>query len=136
MVCRSHLHCPRQFLDWNFRKQRILQELDGYNADIMCLQEVERDVFFKEMEPMYAANGFEGLYCRKAPVIPQGFEEGVATFFRTSIFERIASQSDRFTNQFQKAGTGIVCISSSVLSSLCKLIHVQLICMKVKRVQQ
>lgn len=118
MVYRSHLHCPRPFLEWNFRKMRILRELDEYNADVICLQEVERDVFFKEMEPMYAANGYEGLYCRKAPVIPQGFEEGVATFFRTSMFERIASHSDRFSNQFQKAGTGTVIVNSSLLSSL------------------
>ena len=35
-----HSYCPAQWLEWRYRLPRILQELDGYDADVICLQEV------------------------------------------------------------------------------------------------
>ena len=32
-------------LSWNYRKQNILKEIVGHNADILCLQEVQSDHF-------------------------------------------------------------------------------------------
>lgn len=35
-----HDYCPPQFLEWGYRKGLLLQELAGFGADILCLQEV------------------------------------------------------------------------------------------------
>lgn len=35
-----HSYCPPQFLDWQHCKQQLLQELVGFGADLLCLQEV------------------------------------------------------------------------------------------------
>ncbi|GMH36394.1 hypothetical protein BSKO_04262 [Bryopsis sp. KO-2023] len=102
----ENLHCPREVLLWESRSPRILAELESYDADIVCLQEVEKNAFEEVFEPKFLSNGYEGLYCSKSPLVPQGFEEGVALFYRTSMFDRIASQSDLFSSNFSKAGTG------------------------------
>ena len=36
------------FLNWEYRKKIILEELNELNADIICLQEFERDQSFIE----------------------------------------------------------------------------------------
>lgn len=106
MAGRANLHCPRQFLEWENRKKRILEELDSYSADIICLQEVENHVFLNDLEEQYLAKGYEGLFCEKKPIFQQDFQEGLALFYNTSLFTRVASQSARFSEEFQKAGTG------------------------------
>lgn len=44
-------HCPAQFLTMDYRKHLLLKELIGYNADLICLQEVDSSVFDKHLEP-------------------------------------------------------------------------------------
>ena len=35
-----HDYCPTRWLEWGYRLPRILDELDSYDADVICLQEV------------------------------------------------------------------------------------------------
>ncbi len=35
-----HAYCPPQFLDWQYRRERIQAELERYDSDIIFLQEV------------------------------------------------------------------------------------------------
>ena len=35
-----HSYCDSRWLQWRHRLPLILAELDGYNADVICLQEV------------------------------------------------------------------------------------------------
>ena len=41
-VSGFHSYCPARWLEWSYRLPRILKELDDYDADVMCLQEVGR----------------------------------------------------------------------------------------------
>lgn len=34
-----HSYCPARWLEWGHRLPLILRELDGYDADVICLQE-------------------------------------------------------------------------------------------------
>lgn len=35
-----HSYCPLEHLQWSSRLPRLIQELETYSADIICLQEV------------------------------------------------------------------------------------------------
>ena len=54
----------------------------GYNADIICLQEVDKKVFEYDLKPILGKSGFVGLLRMKTGEVA----EGSATFFRQSKF--------------------------------------------------
>ena len=67
-------------LDAHYRLQLILEEVAGFNADVLCLQEVDRSAFHEELLPALAELGFDGKYLNKAGTV----KEGEALFFRSS----------------------------------------------------
>lgn len=72
-------HCLPHALEDSFRQQLIVKELKGYNADILCLQEVGPQVYINYLQPALRAAGYKGLF---APRINNS-EEGLATFYRS-----------------------------------------------------
>ncbi|XP_017638405.1 carbon catabolite repressor protein 4 homolog 5 [Gossypium arboreum] len=54
-----YLNVPRKFLKWDRRKDLICKEVNHYNADILCFQEVDR---FKDLDNLLHENGFKGVY--------------------------------------------------------------------------
>ncbi|XP_044750535.1 2',5'-phosphodiesterase 12-like [Coccinella septempunctata] len=68
-------YCPDEFMVMNYRKQLILREILGYNADIVCLQEIDlfeyQEFFQQELEnegylTKFYRKGFylgDGLMC-------------------------------------------------------------------------
>lgn len=55
----------------------------GYNADLICLQEVDRKVFVNDIQPFFEMLGFQSLHRSKAGEV----NEGMATCFRLSKFK-------------------------------------------------
>ncbi|KAG8504436.1 Protein angel-2 [Galemys pyrenaicus] len=51
----SHLyrHCRRPVLHWSFRFPNILKEIKHFDADVLCLQEVQEDHYGTEIRPSY-----------------------------------------------------------------------------------
>lgn len=84
-------YCPPYALSIDYRKQLILKELAGYNADLICLQEVDKKVFENDLLPALSLLGFDGVLRTKAGQVP----EGCATFFRKSKFKMV-DQHDIF----------------------------------------
>jgi len=56
-----YLDVPSPYLNWDYRRKLICEELIGYDADIICLQEVDR--YFDLLKVMQKA-GYEGSYKR------------------------------------------------------------------------
>lgn len=54
----------------------IMDEVSGYNADIICLQECEKSVFDKNLVPRFGLDGLEGRLALKDKA-----KEGVAIFY-------------------------------------------------------
>lgn len=84
-------YCPQWALNWDYRKQSILEELKAYSADIIALQEVEteqyHDYFLRELQQ----EGYEGIFAPKSRSKTMcDFEkkhvDGCAIFYRTSKF--------------------------------------------------
>lgn len=85
-------YCPAYALSINYRKQLLLDEIIGYNADIICLQEVDRKLFINDLEPILSLEGFSGVLKLKAGLAP----EGTATFFRQSKFRFDFSRLNKY----------------------------------------
>lgn len=79
-------YCAPYALELDYRQNLIQKELTGYNADLICLQEVDRAVFSDSLVPALEAFGLEGVFRIKQ-------HEGLATFYRKSKF-RLLSQHD------------------------------------------
>ncbi|GMI99530.1 catabolite repressor 4e [Hibiscus trionum] len=54
-----YLNVPQKFLEWDRRKDLICKEVNHYNADILCFQEVDR---FKDLDNLLHKDGFKGVY--------------------------------------------------------------------------
>ena len=93
-------------LEWSSRRTRILSEIVRLDADILCLQEVEREIYEEDLEPWFLENGYEGVYFCKRPQVDEGFEEGVALMYKTSSFVRVSSVCAPFRDYLEIAGQG------------------------------
>lgn len=81
-------HCPPYALEYDYRRQLLLKEISGYNADVVCLQEVDKKEFSATYQPFFKhVRGMSGVFNTK------GYQtaEGLAIFFRDDKFELIQS---------------------------------------------
>uniref|UniRef100_A0A3P8RLV3 2',5'-phosphodiesterase 12 n=1 Tax=Amphiprion percula TaxID=161767 RepID=A0A3P8RLV3_AMPPE len=81
-------YCAPYALQLDYRQNLIKKELAGYNADIICLQEVDKGVFVDSLVPALDAFGLDGVFR-----IKEKQHEGLATFYRRSKF-RLLSRHD------------------------------------------
>jgi CCR4-NOT transcription complex subunit 6 len=76
-------------LAWEFRRDLLLNEIRGHDADIVCLQEVDQGSYHGFFREQLAYNDYKGVYWPKGRA--QGMHEeeakvvdGCATFFKGS----------------------------------------------------
>ncbi|XP_037937184.1 2',5'-phosphodiesterase 12-like [Teleopsis dalmanni] len=77
-------YCPPYALKIEYRKQLFLKEILGYNADIICLQEVDTKIFDLDLKPILELpeHNYDGIMAEKG-----SSGEGVATFYRNDRYE-------------------------------------------------
>ncbi|XP_068620853.1 2',5'-phosphodiesterase 12 [Battus philenor] len=80
-----HPYCPPYALKIDYRKQLILKELQGYNADIYCLQEVDSKIFHGNLLQCLEMEGLQGTFYKKGKSV----SEGLACFYRKSRFKML-----------------------------------------------
>ncbi|XP_068197005.1 2',5'-phosphodiesterase 12 [Antennarius striatus] len=78
-------YCAPYALELDYRQNLIKKELAGYNADIICLQEVDKSVFRDSLTPAMDSFGLDGVFRLK-----EKQHEGLATFYRRSKFELLS----------------------------------------------
>ncbi|KAG2470443.1 PDE12 phosphodiesterase, partial [Polypterus senegalus] len=86
-------YCAPYALDIDYRQSLIKKELSGYNADIICLQEVDKSVFADSLVPALDAYGMEGLF-----KVKDKQHEGLATFYRRSRFKLLAQHDVKLSD--------------------------------------
>eukprot|EP00933_Yihiella_yeosuensis_P050372 TRINITY_DN48170_c0_g1_i1.p1 TRINITY_DN48170_c0_g1~~TRINITY_DN48170_c0_g1_i1.p1 ORF type:complete len:605 (-),score=75.87 TRINITY_DN48170_c0_g1_i1:443-2194(-) len=87
--------------DIGYRRQRLLQELKGYHADIYCLQEVDRDSMYHDyFHPHLSHEGYDGIYLNKSSTTPLGN----AIFWRQGRLQLIEQRDLDLTTMAQKSG--------------------------------
>lgn len=100
-------YCDTEYLRRTRRMPVILHELLAYQADIICLQEVDVIIFDQLFSPSLEAHGYQGFYRKKL-----GSSEGIAMFWSLSTFER-SSPEDMLSFPIQRlfpASKGMVCL--------------------------
>lgn len=78
-------YCAPYALELDYRQNLIKKELSGYNADIICLQEVDKGVFSDSLAPALDAFGMDGVF-----KVKEKQHEGLATFYRRSKFKLLS----------------------------------------------
>uniref|UniRef100_A0ABM5FLG2 Protein angel homolog 2 n=1 Tax=Pogona vitticeps TaxID=103695 RepID=A0ABM5FLG2_9SAUR len=90
----SHLykHCQHHILAWKYRFPNILADIKRFDADILCLQEVQEDQYGIEIKPSLEALGYHCEYKMRTGRKP----DGCATCFKTSKFNLLSSNPVEF----------------------------------------
>lgn len=73
-------HCDPGVLPWDFRLPNLLREIEQYDADVLCLQEVQQDHYETQMKPALQALGYQCVYKKRTGQKP----EGCAMVFKSS----------------------------------------------------
>ena len=90
--------CPPSALAIDYRKQLLLKEIRGYNADIICLQEVDNKIFDLDLLPVLSEkDDLNGVFNRKGGQV----SEGLACFWRTTKFKKLDSWSFILSDSLQ-----------------------------------
>ncbi|XP_039275612.1 LOW QUALITY PROTEIN: CCR4-NOT transcription complex subunit 6 [Nilaparvata lugens] len=102
-------YCPTWALVWDYRKKAILNEIRHYTADIISLQEVETDQFYKFFLPELKRDGYDGIFSPKSRAKTMSendrkYVDGCAIFYRTAKFTLIKEHLVEF-NQLAMANS-------------------------------
>ena len=65
-------YCDPSALDIDYRQCLIVHELLGYNADVICLQEVDLKTFHRFIQPALKDKGYEGYHQQKSGMVYKG----------------------------------------------------------------
>ncbi|XP_072720440.1 protein angel homolog 1 isoform X3 [Ciconia boyciana] len=60
-----YLHCHPDVLNWNYRLPNLLQEIQHWDPDVLCLQEVQENHYWEQLEPTFKEMGFACFYKRR-----------------------------------------------------------------------
>jgi len=111
-------YCEKWALSWTWRKHLILKELKSMAADIITLQEVQKDAYDDWFRPQLAEAGYEGIFQQKKrePIFHRGkyTAEGCATFYKTTRFKRV----DKHVVDYDKlSATEVRCVMPDAASA-------------------
>nr|XP_023022672.1 2',5'-phosphodiesterase 12 [Leptinotarsa decemlineata] len=106
-----HPYCPPYALEIDYRKQLILKEIIGYNADIICLQEVDRKVYKYDLQTVLEHLGYGSELSLKGGEVA----EGLALFYSKERFRLLEtnrlvlsehiSTDEQFSDIWEKIST-------------------------------
>lgn len=83
LIRRELFPGSEEAIRWSHRSRTLLRELAHYNADVVCLQEVDVKQLDKWWVPRMRDRGYEGRFYRG----PRTKVHGVAIFWKVSMFE-------------------------------------------------
>ncbi|XP_077409553.1 protein angel homolog 2 [Vanacampus margaritifer] len=84
--------CPPAALHWPLRLRNLLAELRHYDADVLCLQEVQEDHFENQIRPALHARGYDCVYKKRTGTKP----DGCAVAFKSSRLSLLSSNPVEF----------------------------------------
>ncbi|TIB81323.1 glucose-repressible alcohol dehydrogenase transcriptional effector [Wallemia mellicola] len=95
-------YTPSWALNWDYRKEILLQEIMGFSADIVCLQEVDIEQYEDFFLNQLSQHDYRGVYSQKSRAKTMSENEkkrvdGCATFFKASKYQLIESEVIEFS---------------------------------------
>lgn len=86
----KHDYCPANLRTWEVRFPKLLTEILGADADVVCLQEVTVSAFRRDFKPALSKHGYKAYL--SADLLPLSRRKGrhfLATFVRVSTFSSV-----------------------------------------------
>ncbi|CAI8594860.1 unnamed protein product [Vicia faba] len=109
---------PRRFLEWGRRKRLILDEINSYNASILCFQEVDH---FDDLDDLFQNNGFKSAYKARTGEA----NDGCAIFWKDKLFSLLHQEDIEFQKFGLRNNVAQLCVlevnNDSPESEACKL---------------
>lgn len=81
-----YTHCPLEVLEWSHRCRLLLEEIQRWVPDILCLQEVQENHFYQQLHPVLTQMGYTCVYKRRTGTKT----DGCATCYRSSFFGELS----------------------------------------------
>ncbi|NWV21591.1 ANGE1 protein, partial [Origma solitaria] len=81
-----YVHCHPDILSWNYRLPNLLQEIQHWDPDVLCLQEVQENHYWEQLEPTFKEMGFACFYKRRTGTKT----DGCAVCYKQSRFQLIS----------------------------------------------
>uniref|UniRef100_A0A8C4R6V0 Angel homolog 1 (Drosophila) n=1 Tax=Eptatretus burgeri TaxID=7764 RepID=A0A8C4R6V0_EPTBU len=91
-----YTHCIPEALCWKDRRKLLLRELSSFDADILCLQEVQEDHFEEDLKLLLQERGYGCVYKRRTGNRP----DGCAICYKTKRMELVASHEMEFVRPY------------------------------------
>lgn len=96
-------YTPSSALSWDYRKTLVLREILEHDADILCLQEVDRESFDEFFRRELSLKGYKGVFWPKSRAKTMSENEaklvdGCATFYRATKYHLLDKQLIDFAN--------------------------------------
>ncbi|CAI0470354.1 unnamed protein product [Linum tenue] len=106
-----YLEVPSAYLNWDYRRRLICEELTGYDCDVICLQEVDRYV---DLLKVMQKAGYEGSYkrCTGDKV------DGCAVFWKADKLRLLEGESIEFKQLGLRDNVAQIFVFESVISSI------------------
>ncbi|XP_032998234.1 protein angel homolog 1 isoform X4 [Lacerta agilis] len=60
-----YMHCHPDIMNWSYRFTNLLQEIQHWDPEILCLQEVQENHYWEQLEPTLTMMGFACIYKRR-----------------------------------------------------------------------
>ncbi|KFA69208.1 hypothetical protein S40285_00057 [Stachybotrys chlorohalonatus IBT 40285] len=98
---QTYGYTPRRALDWEYRKECVLEELRIRDADFLALQEVSTDAFKEDLSPDLAQMDYKGVHWPKSRAKTMSERDaqtvdGCAVFYKQSKFILLDKQLIEF----------------------------------------
>lgn len=95
-------YTPSWALSWDYRKERILTEITSYDADFLCLQEVDVTQYEDYFMQHLANQGYEGIHWPKSRARTMSESQrravdGCAIFFKSYKYQLVEKQLIEFS---------------------------------------
>ncbi|KAJ4713385.1 carbon catabolite repressor protein 4-like 5 isoform X1 [Melia azedarach] len=94
---------PPEFLKWERRKKLIREEINSYNASILCFQEVDH---FDDLDDLLQMDGFRGVYKARTGEA----YDGCAIFWREKLFTLLHQENIEFQNFGLRHNVAQLCV--------------------------
>ncbi|KAG8970351.1 Glucose-repressible alcohol dehydrogenase transcriptional effector [Tulasnella sp. 419] len=97
-------YTPSWALAWDYRRELILTEIANYEADFLCLQEVDAAQYEEYFTTKLESHGYDGIFASKSRARTMNesqrrLVDGCAIFFKKEKYSLVESQLIEF-NQF------------------------------------
>ncbi|XP_042319522.1 protein angel homolog 1 isoform X1 [Sceloporus undulatus] len=80
-----YMHCHPDILNWSYRLTNLLQEIQHWDPDILCLQEVQENHYWEQLEPALMMMGFTCVFKRRTG----SKTDGCAICYKQGMFQLI-----------------------------------------------